>query len=450
MLRRPTTFADPDTVSKMPSSHQKRREVQNREDSERQRILMLTHRFPFPPNRGDRIRSYNLLRVLASRYEVTLGCTTDEPIATANCAIIQSLCEDLFIAPLSRPRRLANACGSFFSKRSVTESMFCAPSLLDSVTSWQQEKPFHAVVVFCSSMFQYVDTIHFDATPIIVDLVDVDSEKWRQMSEESSFPMSGVYKRESNFVRFLEQRIAERAQTVTLVSDAEADLFRRVVDSTRPVYGVSNGVDTDFFRPDSGDAAAEAKASSIRLVFTGVLDYRPNVEGIVWFCHNVLPILRADLKVQLQIVGRSPSKRVAELEKIPEVSVIGEVPDVRPYLQDADIAISPLKLARGIQNKVLEAMATALPVVLTAESAEGINAISGEDFLIANTAQEWREALLRLGGNSDLRGSMGLAARTLTVERFSWPARLSQFLRIIDDASSVPAVRAIQPEARDP
>ena len=417
----------------------------------RNSVLFLTHRFPYPPNRGDRIRSYNLLRVLADKYSVTLGCTTDEPIGDSDRQHVEAICEDLLIAPLVRPVRLARGIAAMLAGKSLTEGMFSAPSLASRVKSWQQDKPFDAVVVFCSSMFPYVDHAAFASTPRIVDLVDVDSEKWRQMGSESAFPKSWIYTREARCVRSLEQRIANQASAVTLVSDAEADVYKRTVTASCPVVGVSNGVDTDYFRPSddttpppidtSSDTSSDTPSdrSPIRLVFTGVLDYSPNVEGIIWFCRNVLPQLRQESDVQLQIVGRRPCKRVLELNELAGVEVVGEVPDVRPYLHAADIAIAPLKLARGIQNKVLEAMAAGLPVVLTAQAAEGISATSGAEFLIADSVQQWTRAIAQLAGNRTERLRFGAAARQLALDGYSWPARLSKMdaivSRLVSEAS---------------
>ncbi|EMI44597.1 TIGR03087 family PEP-CTERM/XrtA system glycosyltransferase [Rhodopirellula sp. SWK7] len=403
------------------------------------RVLMLTHRFPYPPNRGDRIRSYNLLRVLSQRFRMTLGCTADEAVAVGEREHLASLCDEVFVADLAPYRRLASAGKSVVFGGSLTEGMFASNALSRQVVDWHAERPFDAVLIFCSSMFPHVDNKAFAGTPKIVDLVDVDSLKWQQMSRESRLLKRLVYAIESRRVQKLEQRIAEQATAVALVSDSEAELFRLRVNAKTPVFGISNGVDTDYFRPamprpisPSPRLPLSPTSRPLRLVFTGVLDYRPNVEGLLWFCRQVMPQMRGRLDVQLSIVGRRPCRQVFELGTLPGVTVVGEVPDVRPSLHNADIAISPLKLARGIQNKVLEAMACGLPVVLTPQSAEGIDAESGKEFWIADSVDQWCGALAELAADSNRRQSMGEAARNLVKAEYSWSARMADFVSVID------------------
>ncbi|TWT55869.1 TIGR03087 family PEP-CTERM/XrtA system glycosyltransferase [Allorhodopirellula solitaria] len=400
------------------------------------RLLMLTHRFPFPPTSGDRIRSYNLLRFLASQYRVSLACTADEPVSDQQLSHVREMCEQVHVCPVGGVSRKARAATAFARGKSLTEGMFHTPDLHKRVRDWHQRDPFDFVVVFCSSMYPYVDHPDFRVTPTIVDLVDVDSEKWTQMSVESVVGKRLVYAVEAKRVRALERRIAEQASSIVLVSDSEAELFRQVVAPAASVHGISNGVDTEYFCPgDQSTPAKEAGSTSValRLVFTGVLSYPPNVEGISWFCEHVFPGIREQFPVELEIVGRSPNARVQSLAAIDGVTVVGEVPDVRPHLHHADVAISPLKLARGIQNKVLEAMACELPVVVTTRSAEGIDAISGQHLLVADNVAQWQAAIAELARQPNRRAVIGKSARQLVVSDYSWPARLSKFLDLIPD-----------------
>ncbi|WP_197171205.1 glycosyltransferase [Novipirellula aureliae] len=435
------------------------------------RLLFLTHRFVYPPNRGDRIRSYNLLRVLSENHRVTLACTNDEEVSKNDHEHVQEFCESVIIAPLNRIIRLAGAAAAVARGRSLTEGMFHSRSLSKSIAQQQRSNPFDAVLVFCSSMFPYVDTPLFSDTRMIVDLVDVDSAKWSQMGQESTWSKRPIYRFEANRVRKLEQRIADRADAVALVSEKEADLFRNSIRTDTPIIGISNGVDTDFFfplarqagnkrslkgeqrslkyeaPPNSQHLAPHSQLPTLSLIFTGVLDYKPNVEGIDWFCRQILPTLNASprlshsptpsllpppLPISLTIVGRRPNAKVRDLAKLPGVNLVGEVPDVRPYLHGADIAISPLKLARGIQNKVLEAMASGLPVIATTQSAEGIDAQPGEELIIADTPEQWVHAIRELGHLRSQRKVIGRQARDYVVSQFSWQARLRHFDTLLE------------------
>ncbi len=389
------------------------------------RLLMLTHRFPFPPNRGDRIRTYNILCELSKTFSITLGSLADEPVSELQLDHVNSLCKEVIVVATNRIARLFKSAGSLLQGTSVTESTFASSSLTEKIKQAHQTQPFDCVLVFCSSMFQHVNHPEFQHTPIVVDLIDVDSCKWEQMGQSTMFPKNLIFKREANKLRIVEQMIADTADSICLVSSEEANLFQKVVNApSEKTFGVCNGVDTDFFQPPE---TLNNESGLFRLVFTGVMNYAPNVEGVDWFCRHVFPKLResSEVDVQLDIVGRSPNSTVERLDRIEGVNVVGGVPDMRPFLSSADVAIAPLKLARGIQNKVLEAMAMQLPVVCTPQAAEGIDANGGEHLLISKSAQQWHDALISLANNRDLRTRLGRSARKLVVESYSWSARLA-------------------------
>lgn len=373
-----------------------------------------------------------MLRVLAENFDISLGCTSDEMISDEQRKHMLQFCDHIYIAQLPKWSRRTRAALALTKGQSLTEAMFTAPSLRRKISQWHQINPFDKVVVFCSSMYPYVKSTTFEGVSKVVDLVDVDSQKWQQMSLETSLPMSWIYRREAKTIRKLEKLIGSDSQLVTLVSDAEAALYKTCVSPTCRVLGVSNGVDTNYFVPSNSGHQQHDFSDIIKLVFTGVLDYPPNVEGMIWFCKSILPKLRLQRDFQLKIVGRRPCPRVRELNGIAGVQVVGEVPDVRPYLHDAHIAISPLKLARGIQNKVLEAMACGLPAVITPQSAEGIDAESGKEFWIADEANEWVQTLVNLAESPEHRINSGSAARKVVEHHYSWAAKMKRLVAAID------------------
>jgi len=400
----------------------------------KRRVLMLTQRFPYPPDRGDRIRSYNLIRFLAEHFEVTLGCTTHEPVSTENLSHLRELVSDVMVGPVGKWEKYRRAALSVTAGSSITEGYFHSPSLVKSVRDLHAREPFEALLVFCSSMFQYRRLAGLQNVPAVVDLVDVDSQKWKQLSADSTGLMRLIYRLETNRTHRLEKSIASSADSIALTSSQEASLFSASVGGIAPAVGISNGVDTSYFRNNVSRYAR--KSLTVELVFTGVMDYAPNVEGMRWFCREVWPLITTTLSAKLKIVGRHPTRSVLELGSIDGVEVVGEVSDVRPYLDAADMAISPLLLARGIQNKVLEAMASGLPAVVTPQSAEGIEAESGVHFAIASDAIEFADAVVLLGKSMEMRREMGAAARKLVAQKYSWHARLEKFLELIDQACS--------------
>ena len=395
------------------------------------RLLFLAHRFPYPPNRGDRIRSYNLLRFLSDSFAVTLACPHEEPIESSQREHLDHFCDSIITCRTS-PTRWIGAAGMFAKGRSLSEGLFRSTEIWNRVCDLQRTEPFDVAFVFCSSMFSYIRDPVFAGTHTIVDLVDVDSHKWSQMSGQASWPKSWIYDAEAKRVRALEKEISLRAHAVTLVSDDEAKLFDEVVAPPFPAVGVRNGVDAEYFAPSiSREASPGDTTRPIRLVFTGVMDYSPNVEGMIWFCKEVLPQLRQRVDVSLDVVGRRPSRRVRQLDDPPAVNIVGAVPDVRPYLSKAEIAISPLHLARGIQNKVLEAMASGLPVVSTPQSAVGIDGRPGVDLLVASDLDEWCAAIESLASNPAMRLEMGANARRLVEEKYNWDICLNSFLTLL-------------------
>lgn len=401
------------------------------------RLLMLTHRFPYPPDRGDRIRAYHMLKYLAEHFDVTLGCTTHEPIAAENLTYLRELVSGLLVSSIGKWTKYRHMVRSVVSGTSFTEGYFHSPLLTKSIRALHAQTPFDALLVYCSSMYQYRALAGLGNVPTIVDLVDVDSQKWKQLASGTKGLRSQIYHLETHRVCRLEKLIASTAYSVALTSPQEAELFSSTVGGQVAAHSISNGVDTNYFR--ARNSTLQRERLPVNLVFTGVMDYPPNVQGMCWFCREIWPQIIGSLPAKLKIVGRRPTAAVRELANIDGVEVVGEVPDVRPYLAAADIAISPLLLARGIQNKVLEAMASGLATVVTPQSAEGIDAESGVHFQIASTAGEFAMAVIALARSRASRLSMGLAARELIERSYGWPQRVAKFRELLDQACILPS-----------
>lgn len=389
------------------------------------RVLLLTHRVPYPPDKGDRIRSYNLLRFLSQQASVWLGCVADEPWTADTESVIDGLAKSYCIAPVGASR-LVYGGASLACGRSITEGWFYSRRLARWIDAAASQRPFDAVVCFCSGMARYVSLPQLKRTPVIVDLVDVDSEKWLQFARNGSGPKSWLYGIEGRRLRTLERRLGERAAAVTLVSREEAELYRRFAPAATTL-AVGNGVDFAYFRRPGG---TPRKAHS--LVFLGALDYRPNVEGVQWFCRNVWPSIRSRYpEAALKIVGRRPTPAVLALAELPGVKVSADVPDVRPFLFEATAAIAPLQVARGVQNKVLEAMACETPVVASPQALEGISAVAGHDALAAETPEEWSGAIGDIFDNATLAEQLARAGRVHVETHFDWQAQLAPYEELL-------------------
>lgn len=388
-------------------------------------ILFLVHRAPWPPDRGDRIRSWHMFEALAKLAPVHVVAladnVTDAAIAREKIA---PLCKSLAIEVrnASRPAALAQAV---LRGEPVSNRLFRNAALARHVDALVRQGSVTHIVGFSGQMAQYLPA-GFDG-PVLMDFVDVDSAKFATYAEQDKRqPLHWVHQREARVLGTYEAAVARRVDASLFVSEAEAALFRaRSGLGTDKVHAVENGIDTDRFDPlltfDPVDAGKGPLA-----VFTGQMDYRPNIDAVRWFAADILPLVRQQHPdVGFAIVGRAPTDEVRALAALPGVSVTGEVADVRPWLAAADAVVAPLLLARGVQNKLLEAMAMARPVVASAAAAEGIDAAVGEHLLVADDTASMAAAVGSLFNDRAAAASMGQAARARMITRYGWDARLA-------------------------
>ena len=396
-------------------------------------LLYLVHRLPYPPNKGDKVRSYHLLKHLAARHRVFLGTFIDDPQDEAYVDALPPLCADMHIARISPRTAKIRSLTGLLSNEALTLPYYRNAGLQAWVNRTIREQKIDAVVVFSSAMAQYVQG--FPELRTLVDFVDVDSAKWSQYAVNHRWPMSWLYRREGERLLAFERSVAQRATHSFFVTEAETELFCRSAPESRGrIDPMCNGVNADFFSPEH-DLAAPFKTGELPLVFTGAMDYWPNVDAVTWFATEMLPGLRRtrpDLK--FYIVGRSPTPAVTALAN-EHVIVTGTVDDVRPYLRYAAVVVAPLRLARGIQNKVLEAMAMGVPVVASQECAGPVDAVAGRDFLTAGTVEDYQRHIESLLQSPERAAAMGRAAREQVLARYSWDAHLSKIDRFLDTTS---------------
>jgi sugar transferase (PEP-CTERM/EpsH1 system associated) len=388
-------------------------------------ILFLCHRLPYPPNKGDKIRSFALLKHLASKGTVDLGCFVDDrsdlPHLDAVRQLVGGECHFEFIGPLTR---MVGGAQALIKGSAITTGSFSSPRLKRFLKRLFREKSFDDVVVFGSAMAPYLFDSEFGPHRILFDMVDVDSDKWLQYSANSAGLFKWLYRREALMLMETERFAANVFGKTLLVSEFEADTFRKIApESKNKVGSLTNGVDLSYFGPMEFDNPFSE--GECPLVMTGHMGYRPNYEGALWFAKEVFPLVQQSLRgVRAYFVGSSPPQMLRAAAG-PSIVVTGAVPDVRPYLRFADAVIAPLRMARGVQNKVLEAMAMTKPVVATWEATRALGVNSGTHLWIANDPQHFANAVLSALKGSD-RDKVSQAGRDYVIQNHNWKPILAK------------------------
>lgn len=402
------------------------------------KLLYLVHRLPYPPNKGDKVRSYHLLRHLAQQHEVYLGTFVDDPEDEAHVDTLRQWCADVHTVRLHPRRARVGSLFGLLSAQALTLRYYRSADLRHWVDRTLARESIQTAVVFSSSMAQYA--VNRPGLKMLVDFVDVDSAKWTEYAQRHPWPLSWLYRREGRVLLGYERQIARDAARSFFVTEQETALFRSLAPECAPeVEALSNGVDADYFAPDPVRPSPFA-AGETALVFTGAMDYWPNIDAVRWFVAEMLPALRRDYPdLRFYIVGRTPTAAVRELAS-EAVHVTGTVPDVRPYLQHAAAVVAPLRLARGVQNKVLEAMAMARPVVAARSCVEAIDARQGQGLLPAEQAMHYVSELGRLLRDPAQAQTIGQAGRRCVLAGYSWQAHLKAFERYIPSVTAEPVL----------
>jgi sugar transferase (PEP-CTERM/EpsH1 system associated) len=395
-------------------------------------LLFLVHRIPYPPNKGDKIRSYHLLKHLARRYHVHLGTFVDDPDDWQYVDTVKQLCGETHFAALNSRIARLRSIGALGANRALSLDYYRDAGLHAWVKEILANKPINRVLVFSSAMAQYAHSAQL--TRRVIDFVDVDSDKWEQYSEKKCWPMSWLYRREGRQLLCYEQQVARNFDASLFVSQPEAQLFRQLApDSSHKIGFFNNGVDTDYFSPAHPFPNPYQPDEAV-MVFTGAMDYWPNIDAVQWFARDILPAVRVRKPAaHFYIVGARPSSQVQMLASLPGVRVTGTVPDVRPYLAHARVAVAPLRIARGIQNKVLEAMAMAKPVLVSPQALEGIDAVPGRELMLAESTEQFAAMASDLLQQHDKQHeSLGSLAREKVKTTYGWNNKLAVVDALLD------------------
>lgn len=391
-----------------------------------EKLLYLVHRIPYPPNKGDKIRSYHLLKHLAGKYEVYLGAFVDDENDWQYEDDVKQLCSECCLVPMNpKAAKLASLSG-LFNGEALTLPYYRDNALKTWVNRMLSETKMDRIVVFSSAMAQYVEKS--DALRIM-DFVDIDSDKWMQYADAKSWPLNWLYRREGRLLLDYERRIAESFDASFFVSPHEAALFRSLAPESRNrIHHFNNGVDAEYFSPER-DYANPYALGEEALVFTGAMDYWPNIDAVTWFAQDIFPLIRKKKPhARFYIVGSNPAKPVVDLKELAGIAVTGRVDDVRPYLAHARLAVAPLRIARGVQNKVLEAMSMAKHVVATQQAMEGIEAAAACH--VANGAEEFADRILQ-----NLDSGPNPAGRDAILLHYDWEKNLAGIDSCLEDTA---------------
>lgn len=401
------------------------------------RILMLAHRIPYPPHTGDKVRAYYVARHLAKRHDLTLAFPIDDRDDWSGLDPLREEVGDIEFAGLWKHWGMFKGCVGLAFGRPVTLCCFASRRLRARIARRLQESVYDLVYVSSAAMAQYVEGER--TIPAVMDFVDVDSDKWTQYGRRARPPLTWVYRTEGRRLQAYEARVARWARLCLLSTPAEEALLGAFAPWAKTAV-IPNGVDLAYYASPPRPAADPA------LVFTGAMDYLPNIDAVTYFCSEIFPIIRAAVPaVCFSIVGLNPAPSVLALGRLPGVVVTGAVPDVRPYYAGAAVCVAPLRIARGVQNKVLQAMAMGLPVVATSPACGGIQARAEEDLVVEDAPAAFAKRVVDLLRDPTGRAALGRRARTFVEAHHSWEASLNRLEGLLQVVAGVRPPAGAQP-----
>jgi len=392
-------------------------------------LLFVSHRIPFPPDRGEKIRGHKLIEHLAKTYRVHLGCLVDNPDDMQHIDYLRALCADVGAFQVDKRIQKLKALARIRPNRPLMLGYYWHPELRRWVDQVAANHRIDVAYIFCAAMAPYVLDLRCPAR--ILDMLDVDSEKWAIYSRNSRWPASLIWKREARTLLAYERHAAAQCNATSLVTEEERQRFAELAPETSDkLLCIENGVDLERFSPKL-PFENPYRSEGPHLAFVGNMDYWPNADAAIWFAQAVLPLIRARVpSAQFHVVGANPTRDVQRLSKQKGVHVTGRVPDVRPYGAHAAVSVAPLRMARGVQNKVLEAMALGRPVVASPQAFEGIRAEAGRDLLVADGPDAMAQAVIAV--IEGRHPSLGDAARQTIERSYTWDATLARLDACLD------------------
>ncbi len=397
------------------------------------RILYLAHRIPYPPNKGDKIRAFHAIEHLARRHDVYCACFVDDPADLRYVAVLRQMCREVIALPLNRRWATLRGLADLLIDESASEGFYRDARMARALKELGRRVDFDAVLAFSSSMGQYAHCV--TARRRVIDFCDRDSRKWAQLAGAHRGPKSWLLAAEARQLAALERRLHIRFDASVLIAPHEAEDWN--IPCRRKLHFIGNGVAVpplpDSPRYDSGVVG-----------FVGDMRYPPNIDGVRWFVEQIWPRIRRNHPAAaFHIVGRHPTRAIRRLKATPGVHVMGEVADVQACLADFQLVVAPLRIARGVQNKVLEAMAAAKPVVAAPAAATGIDAAPGEHFYLAENEPMFALQVGRLLDSPTVCAHLGRAGRTLVENHYRWEEHMARLETLLAPAPTLPVKQTL-------
>ena len=403
------------------------------------RIFFVSQRVPYPPDRGDKITTFHEIQHLSKSHDVHVFCLGDGAEDLKNTSGLATIVKSVDAVALSRPRAFLRLVKALFDGTPLSVAFFSEPKLHSIIRRKFRELSPDVIFVYSSNVAQFAE--HFPHTPRIMQFGDLDSLKFQRYSQCFKLPKRWLYALEAKRLLRHERHVARTFSYSLLCTDSEKHDFDRLIGVSH-IRVVRNGVDLEYYCPQG----QTKRAGSI--IFTGVMDYAPNVDAVVWFCDKIFPLVRRDVpEASFVICGKNPSSEVRALGTRPGITVTGQVPDTRGYMDVAKVFVAPLRIARGIQNKVLEALAMGLPVVSSKPTWEATRLPEGEGIVAAEDTSEFAHYVVRMLTDETYRASMAQRARLAVERNYTWAAQLKLLDQTISDVTNQAASSSVLHES---
>lgn len=391
-------------------------------ERKRLKILYLTNRVPYPPNKGDRIRTFHQIDRLALHHDVYCATFTETHADAQRVERLRRWCREVITVPFLKRPAAIRAVWTCLKGGTLTHGAYLHPDMTKQLARWNQRIGFDVVICFSSIMAPYVRGVA--AQRKILDLCDVDSAKWNEYASQSRFPASRIYKIEATRLAAFEQAAVTAFNETIVITSRE----RRLIDadeSNPRVHVVSNGVRA-LGRPTDATVAGPVVG------FLGTMNYRPNIDAVCWFADRVWPKIRHTLpNAQFLIIGREPTRTVRQLAEREGIVVTGGVSETHSWIQKCRVVAVPLRVARGLPNKMLEAMAAGRPVVASSAAAACIDAEPNRHFHVADEPEDFADRTIRLLCENRACHEVAREALTWVRAHHDWEIVLDQFERVV-------------------